>query len=261
MQLIDEKTYIDESLVTCAEYQLFIDEMCEQGKYYQPDHWNSYRFSEGKARQPILGVRPSDAKELCEWLTQRVDREWSYRLPIQEEVMNFPLKYSPQGEFGYWIMNMKNEYGFAWIGPHPQDARQISYSRVEGYALRSAHSLHDRYLSSAEYDNIRRKLERDIERAYKRAYTRALNLDFHDASTRALDLNNVIIRTDNRYKEDYLDLHFNFKSHIQSTLDHAVYAHDDQSFDMFLDIFTLGERIMELAFPFEGIRLVKERIR
>ena len=27
MQRIDENTYIDDTLVTCAEYQLFIDEM------------------------------------------------------------------------------------------------------------------------------------------------------------------------------------------------------------------------------------------
>src|SRR5215216_3807815 len=71
MQRIDENTYIDDTLVTCAEYQLFIDEMRDQGKYFQPDHWTLYQFPEGHAREPILGVRHSDAVMFSEWLTER----------------------------------------------------------------------------------------------------------------------------------------------------------------------------------------------
>jgi hypothetical protein len=56
-QRIDENTYIDDTLVTCAEYQLFVDEMREEGKYSQPDHWISYQFPGGKAKEPILGLR------------------------------------------------------------------------------------------------------------------------------------------------------------------------------------------------------------
>jgi hypothetical protein len=58
-QRIDENIYIDDTLVTCVEYQLFVDEMREQGKYYQPDHWTSYQFPKGLARESILGVRRS----------------------------------------------------------------------------------------------------------------------------------------------------------------------------------------------------------
>ena len=66
-QRIDETTYIDDTLVTCAEYQLFIDEMREQHKYFFPDHWILPRFSDGRGMYPILGVRFSDACEFCKW--------------------------------------------------------------------------------------------------------------------------------------------------------------------------------------------------
>jgi hypothetical protein len=70
-QRIDENTYIDDTLVTCAEYQLFIDEMREQDKYYQPDHWTSYQFPEGGARTN-LGVR-TDAS-LLNWINKPRNR-------------------------------------------------------------------------------------------------------------------------------------------------------------------------------------------
>jgi hypothetical protein len=59
---IDENIHVDDTLVTCTECQLFIDEMREQGKYYQP----SYQFPKGQAQIPILRVRLSDATSFCE---------------------------------------------------------------------------------------------------------------------------------------------------------------------------------------------------
>src|SRR5215216_2360440 len=91
MQRIDENTYIDDTLVTCAEYQLFIDELREQGKYYQPDHWPSYQFVDKQARQPVLGVRQSDTKAFGAWLTQKEHGEWVYRLPTEQEAISFPM--------------------------------------------------------------------------------------------------------------------------------------------------------------------------
>ena len=91
-QRIDENTYIDDTLVTCAEYQLFIDEMREQGKYYQPDHWISYQFQEGTGREPILGARHADAIAFCDWLTIRDRMGWRYRLPSMSEARIYPTK-------------------------------------------------------------------------------------------------------------------------------------------------------------------------
>src|SRR5688500_16804826 len=112
-QRIDENTYIDDTLVTCAEYQLFIDEMREQRKYYQPDHWTTYQFPKGQAREPILGVRYSDAEAFCEWLTNRENGEWKYRLPSQQEAKDYLLTTFIQVPLGYWIIGTENEVQFA----------------------------------------------------------------------------------------------------------------------------------------------------
>lgn len=100
---VDDNTYIDTTLITCAEYQLFIDEMSAQGRYYQPDHWISNQFPAGQANMPILGVRFSDALDFCKWLTQRTNTVWSYRIPTQNEAVGFTIPSSKNSHFGYWI--------------------------------------------------------------------------------------------------------------------------------------------------------------
>lgn len=123
-QRIDEYTYIDDSLVTCAEYQLFIDEMREQGKYYQPDHWTSYQFPKGQAQAPILGVRYSDAVAFCDWLTQREGQELNYRLPISIEAKKTKLVLDRHpGSICYWIINQENKDRFIWSHQHSADSR------------------------------------------------------------------------------------------------------------------------------------------
>ena len=83
---IDNNLEIDRSYITCAEYQLFIDEMRQQGKNCQPDHWTSERFPTGYAKKPITGVRASDAEEFCQWLTQKESLfGFRYRLPSLAE--------------------------------------------------------------------------------------------------------------------------------------------------------------------------------
>jgi hypothetical protein len=112
---IDENTYIDDTLVTCAEYQLFIDEMREQGKYFQPDHWTSYKFPEGQARSPVVGVRFKDAETFCKWLTERETKEWLFRLPTSDDANLFPLINPIQVLLGYWTIGVENAE-FVWIG-------------------------------------------------------------------------------------------------------------------------------------------------
>src|SRR5215216_266029 len=119
-QRIDENTYIDDTLVTCAEYQLFIDEMREQEIHYQPDHWILYKFPEGKAREPILGVRSTDAEDFCEWLTNREAGRWHYRLPTKLEVTKYPMQQTlTQSARGYWMKQMDDNSNLAWIGSTP----------------------------------------------------------------------------------------------------------------------------------------------
>src|SRR5262249_28598491 len=42
-----QETYIDTSLITCAEYQVFLDEQRAQSYYHQPDHWKTFSFPQG----------------------------------------------------------------------------------------------------------------------------------------------------------------------------------------------------------------------
>jgi len=107
-----------------------------QGKYYQPDHWTSYQFPEGLAHAPILGVRPSDAADFCEWLTGREHGMWNYRLPTSDEAERYPLSSPIQSNLGYWIMGLdEDEFSFAWIGNIPMDANILKLPREHTRAL------------------------------------------------------------------------------------------------------------------------------
>jgi NACHT domain/Sulfatase-modifying factor enzyme 1 len=94
---IDDDHYIDNDLISCAEYQLFIDAHRAVGNYQQPDHWSGTHFPGGSARQPVLGVRPSDAVEFCRWLSECEGSEWSYQIPDRGVGGQLPTN------SGYWV--------------------------------------------------------------------------------------------------------------------------------------------------------------
>jgi Sulfatase-modifying factor enzyme 1 len=84
---LKDETYADTSLITCAEYQVFLDEeMQVRGRHLQPDHWTSHHFPHGQGNAPVLGVRSSDAAAFCAWLTEREVGPWQYRLPRAGEL-------------------------------------------------------------------------------------------------------------------------------------------------------------------------------
>src|SRR5262249_14426566 len=72
---------IDLEYVTCAEYQLFLDEMRIQGRYHQPDHWIDVSFPSGQGNKPVCGIRAEDAEAFCDWLTRRQGGNVCYCLP------------------------------------------------------------------------------------------------------------------------------------------------------------------------------------
>ncbi|MBD2774970.1 hypothetical protein [Iningainema tapete] len=97
---IDENVEIDISYITCAEYQLFIDEMLKVGKHRQPDHWTTDRFPPGDAKKPIVGVRGSYAEEFCKWLTQQhLAQDFRYRLPNLAEIQQIMVTQEAAQEF------------------------------------------------------------------------------------------------------------------------------------------------------------------
>jgi hypothetical protein len=219
-QRIDENTYIDDTLVTCAEYQLFIDEMREQGKYYQPDHWTSYQFSAGQAREPILGVRHSDAIAFCEWLTQREWDKWLYRLPTQQDAKLYPMNIRGTRPIGNWLNEQSQ---FAWIDSIPKDALALGSSRE----LPSILNRDIKIPLNIERDiNLSRDVGLNIDRVFDR--TRVLS--------RAYDITVALEQINERF--------------------YMVYTFAP---DLFSDIFILQERIAGRSPAFEGIRLVRER--
>ncbi len=99
-QMVQSKgeVYVDTSLVTCAEYQLFVDDQQVRGIWRQPDHWEHAHFKTGLAQQPVLGIRASDAEAFCTWLTQREAGIWQYRIPQKEKSNLKPSTYQQVGK-------------------------------------------------------------------------------------------------------------------------------------------------------------------
>jgi hypothetical protein len=261
-QRIDENTYIDDTLVTCAEYQLFIDEMREQGKYYQPDHWTSYQFPEGAAKEPILGVRHSSAAAFCEWLTQRAESGWNYCLPNQKDVRDPKLPVYKGDPLSYWI-NPKFE--FMWVGNVPTDARRIAISFTHEHKL--VHELTD---ALARARNLCFDMDqtfarhRTLQQGGKNVYdvdTESiwyLLLNFPSARTLRHDHTQILTTLLALAQGIHNKVHDRYISNtLRATFKRAL----DLALDIYIDIITLQERIAGRSPAFEGIRLVKERIR
>lgn len=84
---VDEAKYVDTTLISNGEYQLFLEENREKRAYHQPDHWSDFAYKSGDGRRPVVGVRPDDAEAFCEWLTEReTSGNWEFRLPLASEL-------------------------------------------------------------------------------------------------------------------------------------------------------------------------------
>jgi energy-coupling factor transporter ATP-binding protein EcfA2 len=93
LRLSDERD-IDTSYISCAEYQLFLDDMLAAGEHRQPDHWDAPRFANGTALHPVVGVRRRDALAFCEWLAEWTKKRGNpssrFGLPAMDEVRRHP---------------------------------------------------------------------------------------------------------------------------------------------------------------------------
>jgi hypothetical protein len=119
LKRVDDHRAIDLDLLSCAEYQLFLDEMRTQEKHYQPDHWPNHYFVKGQADMPVAGMRAEDAKAFCEWLTRRQGGEGIYRLPKLDEAADAGL---PKGKIACWY---EEETGFSLVGMLQTDKKDI----------------------------------------------------------------------------------------------------------------------------------------
>lgn len=103
LQRIDDTREIDDDFISCAEYQLFLDDMRTKEKHHQPDHWTESRFAKGQATNPVLGVRAEDAIAFCAWLSrlrQPSEEKIIYRLPQMDEAIFIK---AIQSKFGAWV--------------------------------------------------------------------------------------------------------------------------------------------------------------
>jgi len=220
-QRINENIYIDDSLVICAEYQLFVDEMREQRKFYEPDHWYSYRFPASHAREPILGVRFSDAKAFCTWLLRREKEEWHYRLPTQVEAIENPMRNIRSNvSLGFWSIGLNNQARFAWVCRLSDDDQTIDIE----------------FIINSEIQNL---LEEERARYFKSGEM----LDYRRYSDLEVTMNAILNRhiDSNTAMREAMSKIYGYRP----TLDEVINA--------------LQERIAGRSPAFEGIRLVKER--
>lgn len=173
---LDETTYADSSLVTQAEYQLFLDEMRAKGRYLQPDHWREMQFTKGSGQNLVTGVRPSDAHAFCHWLSERHPGPWHYRLPTAQETRRAPLNHqdnSGDTPAGFWFQ--KNGLSELALSP------QLSY---------------DKTLASSLQQQLQQKLHNDLL-AFK-------SVEKHSES--AVRLQKVILEQAKRRAFSLLDL-------------------------------------------------------
>jgi energy-coupling factor transporter ATP-binding protein EcfA2 len=202
MQPLNEQTEADSSLVTCAEYQLFLDEQRAQGNYLQPDHWREATFPSGQGRVPALGLRWSDAQSFCSWLTKRDVSVWHYRLPHIGELEHNIIKCISSEEIGYWA----NENGpprIIWLRGRPPQGFNVQIDHALDRALdpdlsvaldrananaRVRASISTRALASALDRTLASALDHALDRARDRAVDRTL------ASASASDLALILSR-------------------------------------------------------------------
>jgi hypothetical protein len=86
MARLGAAAYVSHTLLTNAEYQLFVDEVAQAGEFRHLDHWNAKCPRANEATWPAVGVRASDARRFCDWLSERDREGWRYRLPAVGEL-------------------------------------------------------------------------------------------------------------------------------------------------------------------------------
>jgi hypothetical protein len=232
--------------------------MQERGEYFQPDHWTEYKFPTGEARNPILGVRSSDAEGFCEWLTKR-EGKWLYRIPFELEAEQYPLKYGAHSPIGYWIRG-EVKLVLAWIGLVPHNPRAIDRAEIKNH-VKNHNFEGPLYLTA------------DVDFALEYIYTREIGPDIEIVYR---DIMDILKQSHNRDIDDAIDRSTQRSLDFRLTLDYFSNRGFMDAFwgleirkgrdkkeilDLCIDILTLKDRSTGRSPAFEGIRLVKERVR
>lgn len=184
---IEEGVEIDTTYLTCAEYQLFIDEMQQQDKNRQPDHWRDDRFPVGDAKQPLLGVSARNAKKFCHWLNQQPSK-YQYRLPTVQEIEQHP---DSEISRGCWC---KDKEGFVMMGLDSQQWQKIENRLVQSLIFKHNFNLHrdltlDVNLIMDRYRDLNYFLQIDRYRKLNRLLSENRKLNHHLSKILTLNQN------------------------------------------------------------------------
>ncbi len=228
MKHLYNETYIDTSLISCAEYQVFLDESSANNIFRQPEHWLSHSFPSHQGRFAVLGVRPSDAIAFSKWLTERESGPWQYRLPNNEDCKwldgkNRIIHLEPGT--GYWIDEGR---GFVWSETTPSSLSSIIGTSGDTFNL---YRDFTNALTRSRNNALTRILTRDLDTRRTRSLTRYLSQNSTNNSgsgTRLID--GVTLDRSLNFARDLASIHFN-----------------DPGFDYVLDFDIADSRILDLA--------------
>ena len=189
---ISEKVEQRITLVTQAEYQLFLNGLEPDDRFKMvPLHWTTYHFT-GEPESPVLGVGPLQAGCFAEWANRSATRAL-WRLPTGPETVESPL-----AKVAYWCSD-----GALSITPTKAHDAMEGWAR-HGTTMPLTHSVDRRFYTSRTYSSAL-TLALDLQRDHN--FNRDLDLDRVSARTRdlalalalSLDLDNAL---DLRYAED-----------------------------------------------------------
>lgn len=282
---LDEDRWIDTTLVTHAEYQLFLDEQRAQGRFYEPDHWNEARFPQGQGSASVVGVRSTDAAAFCEWLTARSGSGWRYRPPTTREARVVErVEESAQG----WIQSVQE-----WHCSMPKAIAKLNTVVITSIwdtdiarALKGKIDFTDHRRAS----DLTRARELDLDLIGLRDRARALDrslilplirdrvrdhdLDFIGILDHTLKLAHEVARTHERnlahgltlvrdrnysLSEDRRFLRWYLRLSALLADGNRLKANKYVFLDLYLTLAMVEERAAGRLQAFEGIRIVKER--
>lgn len=196
---MDDQRAIDVNYLTCAEYQLFIDEMHVLGNHYQPDHWTDFNFHSGEASEPVIGVRSEDAEAFCEWLTNRSNRYGenavTYRLPLLQEAKQFP---SDKTSLATWC---KGSSGVLSLTELEASVEQVIKRQLELLSDSNLSLPQSLTLDFSRNRALANTLDGAVAYALHLARDRALKLTRERARDRALALDRTFARAHDRARD------------------------------------------------------------
>jgi hypothetical protein len=266
MYALNDQTFIDTTLVSHVEYQLFLNELHSQGKYYQPDHWDNFTFPARQGRQPALGMRRSYAQAFCTWLSERTGGAWRYRLPNERDLTqaNQGIWKDLSQDTGYWTEGKRR---FVWSQEQPSHSLNTLFQTTLTRALdldlarelarelelaRNRASAHASNFARANELELASSRVRSLELAGSRARDRAnvskhnYALDLDLASDIARDLNSDLARARNRASARALDLARDLANARDIAGDLASTSARDLALDLVRDITRISDHALGL---------------